>query len=89
MPRETPSGPVCAGWRDIVPAEAHDQLTGAARPQWLVTCSCAWGRECISRWAAESVVKLHPRLSTPGIEHTVTIEKPLANAPPGEQLPLI
>jgi len=34
-------------------------------------------------------VKLHPRLSTPGIEHTVTIEEPPADAPPGEQLPLI
>jgi len=23
-------------------------------PRWLVICSCGWGRECISRWAAES-----------------------------------
>ena len=25
------------------------------KPRWLVTCSCGWSRECISRWAAESV----------------------------------
>jgi len=30
---------------------------------WLVTCSCGWTRECSSRWAAESVTKLHPKLS--------------------------
>ncbi len=31
-------------------------------PEWLVTCSCGWTRECSSRWAAESVAKLHPKL---------------------------
>jgi hypothetical protein len=64
-------------------------MTGTVRPQWLVVCSCGWSRECISRWAAESVVKLHPRLSTPGIEHTVTIEEPPTDAPPGTQITLI
>jgi hypothetical protein len=47
---------------------------------WLVTCSCGWTRECVSRWAAESVAKLHPRLSSPGTEHTLTIEEPPAEA---------
>jgi len=50
---------------------------------------CGWGRECISRWAAESVVKLHPRLSVPGTQHTITIEEPPADPAAGEQLPLI
>jgi len=58
-------------------------------PLWVVTCSCGWGRECVSRWAAESVGKLHPRLSTLGVEHTVTIDEPPADPPPGEQLPLV
>jgi len=46
----------------------------------FVTCSRGWGRECSSRWAAESVAKLHPRLSPPGTEHTLTIEGPPAEA---------
>jgi len=29
---------------------------------WVVTCSCGWTRECSSRWAAESVTKLHQLL---------------------------
>jgi hypothetical protein len=57
--------------------------------RWLVTCSCGWSRECISRWAAESVTKLHPRLSVPGTQHTTTIEQPPADTPPGTQLSLI
>jgi hypothetical protein len=57
--------------------------------RWLVTCSCGWSRECISRWATESVAKLHPRLSGPGTEHITTIEEPPAITPPGTQLPLI
>jgi hypothetical protein len=59
-----------------------------AKPRWRVTCSCGWSRECISRWAAGSVAKLHPKLSVPSIEHTITIDEPPANAPPGTQLPL-
>jgi len=43
---------------------------------WLLTCSCGWGRECSSRWAGESAAKLHPKLSTPGTEHTIKIEPP-------------
>jgi hypothetical protein len=61
----------------------------APRPRWLVICSCGWGRECISRWAAESMVKLHPRLSVPGTQHSITIEEPPADPPPGTQLRLI
>ena len=56
---------------------------------WVVTCSCGWTRECSSRWAVESVTKLHPRLSAPGTQHTIAIEEPPADAPPGTQLPLI
>ena len=58
------------------------------QPRWLVTCSCSWTREAWSRWAAESMAKLHPKLSAPGTEHTLTIEEPPAAAPPGTQLPL-
>ncbi len=55
---------------------------------WVVTCSCSWSRECSSRWAAESVANLHLRLSVPGTQHTITIEEPPADAPPGTQLTL-
>jgi hypothetical protein len=58
------------------------------RPRWLVTSSCGWNRECISRWAAKSVAKLHPSLNGPGATHTVTIEEPPAELPAGEQLTL-
>jgi hypothetical protein len=34
------------------------------------------------------MAKLHPKLSAPGTEHTITIEEPPAAAPPGTQLPL-
>jgi len=57
--------------------------------RWLVTCSCGWARECSSRWAAESVMKLHPRLSVPGTPHTFMTEEPPTEAPPRAQLPLI
>jgi hypothetical protein len=43
-------------------AEARDPLTSTVKPQWLVTRSCGWSRACISRWAAESVAKLHRAL---------------------------
>jgi hypothetical protein len=56
--------------------------------RWLVTCSCSWTRGAWSRWAAESMAKLHPKLSAPGTEHTITIEEPSAAAPPGTQIPL-
>jgi hypothetical protein len=46
------------------------------KPLWLIICSCGWIRECSSQWAAESVAKLHPKLGTPGTEHTITIEEP-------------
>jgi hypothetical protein len=37
----------------------------------------------------EAAPKLRPRLSAPGTQHTITIEEPPADAPPGTQLPLI
>jgi len=53
-------------------------------------CSCGWEREASSAWAATAIVRLHVRhLGTPGIERAVTIEEPPADAPPGEELPLI
>ena len=47
---------------------------GGAR--WLVTCSCGWTRECVSRWGAQSVTKLHPRLAPANVEHVTRIEPP-------------
>jgi hypothetical protein len=44
-------------------AEGHDSLTSTGKPRWLVTCSCGWGRECLSEWAAQSVSRLHHQLS--------------------------
>ncbi len=56
---------------------------------WLLTCSCGWTREFSQRWAAESAAKLHPKLSAPGIEHTIMIEGPTnPDAPRQPKLPL-
>jgi hypothetical protein len=66
-----------------------DPLSEQLRPRWLLTCSCGWTSAFSQRWHAESVAKLHPRLGEPGIEHTVTIEEPPADAAGGTQLPLI
>jgi hypothetical protein len=53
---------------------------------WLVTCSCGWGREASSEWAAKSIARLHAEHLGPcGTEHTVTIEEPPT---PGQQLTL-
>lgn len=42
-----------------------------------MTCSCGWGREASSAWAASAIAKLHERhLTVPGTEHTTTIEEP-------------
>jgi hypothetical protein len=70
-------------------SRVHDPLTSVGKPTWLVVCPCGWTRECSSRWAAESVVKLHPRLSVPGTSHTLMIEEPPAEPAPGTPLPLI
>jgi len=60
------------------------------KPRWRVVCSCGWEREASSAWAATASVRLHVRhLGSPGIQHSLTIEEPPADAPPGEQLPLI
>jgi hypothetical protein len=55
---------------------------------WLVTCSCGWGRECSSAWAAESVSKLHQQLGDVGVEHVTHVEIP-DNLKDGQQLPLV
>jgi len=55
---------------------------------WLVSCSCGWTRDCSSRWAAESVVKLHPKLSQPSTTHTLTIEAPAEEGSGQAELPL-
>ena len=31
--------------------------------RWLVTCSCGWGREASSDWAANAVSRLHQQLA--------------------------
>jgi len=60
------------------------------KPRWRVVCSCGWEREASSAWAATAIVRLHVRhLGAPGIEHSLTIEEPPADDPPGTQLPLI
>jgi hypothetical protein len=59
------------------------------KPRWLVTCSCGWEREASSAWAASAIARLHARhLGAPGIEHTITIEDPPADAAGGPQLTL-
>jgi hypothetical protein len=60
------------------------------KPRWRVVCSCGWEREASSAWAATAIVRLHVRhLGAPGIEHTITIEEPPTDVPPGTQVPLI
>jgi hypothetical protein len=54
----------------------------------LVTCSCGWGRECVSEWAAQSVSRLHQQLGELGVEHVTQIEPPEGHKS-GEQLPLV
>jgi len=48
----------------------------AAKPRWLVTCSCGWGRECVSAWQAQAAAKLHQRLGDLDVKHSVRIEAP-------------
>ncbi len=55
---------------------------------WVVTCSCGSTRDCSSRWAAENVVKLHPKLSAPGVTHTFTVKEPPHETMGGPQLTL-
>jgi len=60
------------------------------KPRWLVLCSCGWGRECVSEWAAESVSKLHKKLGAVGVEHTTHVDAPAAEGSSrGEQLPFV
>jgi hypothetical protein len=64
-------------------------LSEQFRPRcWLLTCSCGWTSEFSQRQHAESAAKLHPKLGRSGTEHTITIEEPVAAAPPGTQIPL-
>jgi len=68
--------------------EAHDtEMTSAAKPTWLVTCSCGWERECSSEWAARSVSRLHPELAPMDVAHVTRIEGP-GNSTDGQQLTL-
>jgi hypothetical protein len=59
-----------------------------AIPRWLVICSCGWGRECISEWAAQSVSRLHQQLGDVGVEHMTQIEAP-DDSKGGDQLTLV
>lgn len=68
-------------------SRARDPLTSTGRPRRLVTCSCGWGRECVSEWAAQSVSRLHQQLGEMGVEHATKVEGP--DGPSGgEQLTL-
>ena len=49
---------------------------------WLITCSCGWGREAFSEWAANAVSRLHKQLADVGTEHIAQVEGP------GQQLSL-
>lgn len=50
--------------------------------RWLVTCSCGWGREASSAWAAQAVSRVHQQLADVGTEHLTQVEGP------GQQLSL-
>ncbi len=60
----------------------------SSKRHWRVTCSCGWDRECVSRWAAESVAKLHPKLGASDAIHTVHAEAPSDQMPGQPDLPL-
>jgi hypothetical protein len=62
------------------------QVTGGLR--WLVTCSCGWGREASSEWAANAVSCLHRQLGDVGVEHVTHVEAP-NDAKGGDQLTLV
>jgi hypothetical protein len=51
-------------------------------PGWFVVCSCGWGREASSAWAANAVSRLHQQLAEVGTQHVTHVEGP------GQQLPL-
>lgn len=68
-------------------SRAPDPLIRAGRRHRLVTCSCGWGLECVSAWAAESVSRLHRQLGELGVEHATTVEGPDSHQA-GEQLTL-
>ena len=55
-------------------------------PSWLVTCSCGWGREALSEWAANAVSRLHQQLAEVGPEHVTQLEGPGPQHTVGEQL---
>jgi hypothetical protein len=63
---------------------AEAKVTGK---YWLVTCSCGWGRECVSEWAARSVSRLHPQLAPVDVAHVTRVEGPESSAG-GQQLTL-
>jgi hypothetical protein len=55
--------------------------------RWLVTCSCGWGREASSEWAANAISRLHWQLAEAGTEHVTELEGPGQHRR-GEQLSL-
>ncbi len=58
----------------------------ASSNRWLLTCSCGWGRECVSAWQAQAASKLHQRIGKMDVRHAVRVEAP---EPPRGQLPLV
>ena len=51
-------------------------LANEGKPRCLVTCSCGWGRECVSALQAQAAAKLHQRLRELDVKHAVRIEVP-------------
>ena len=69
-------------------AEMVSESEKKSKPRWLVTCSCDWGRECVSAWVARSVSKLHhPQLAPMDVAHVTRVEGPEDSAA-GQQLTL-
>ncbi len=63
-------------------------MSPKCRGHWLVIWNCGWTTEVSSRWAEESVAKLHPKLGGPGTAHTVRVEAPPAQTGGQPELPL-
>ena len=61
-------------------------MTSVTLGAWLVTCSCGWGREASSGWAANAVSRLHQQLADAGTAHVTQLEGRGSEQRVGEQL---
>lgn len=57
-------------------------------PEWRVTCSCGWERECVSEWAAQAARKLHLQFAPMDVAHTTRVEGPDRGAGGTQQIRL-